>query len=198
MGTQSEYSVTVRLIRLQHPYNIWCAVRLIDGYTQRIFSHCPADPTATPIQYWMCCWADQWVHRINIQSVSGSSDCNTQIILDMVSGWSIDTPREYWVTVRLIRLKHLDNIPYAISLTDTYTYPIFRQCPANRPMLLQIFNHHYLLLFGEHVHSVNWILYRWWLNEMNPMRSSRLIRFNRILNIRSRNAWPCLTNHRIR
>jgi len=55
MGTPSEYSVTVRLIRLQQSDNIECAVRLIDGYTEWIFNQCPADPTATRRQYWMCC-----------------------------------------------------------------------------------------------------------------------------------------------
>jgi hypothetical protein len=34
MGTPSEYSVTVRLIRLQHADNIGYAVRLTDGYTE--------------------------------------------------------------------------------------------------------------------------------------------------------------------
>jgi hypothetical protein len=34
MGTPSEYSVIVRLIRLQHPDNIQYGVRLTDGVQQ--------------------------------------------------------------------------------------------------------------------------------------------------------------------
>jgi len=71
MGTPNEYSVTVRLIRLQRPDDIRYAVRLIDGYTESIFNQCPADPTAPSRQYWMYCQADRWVHRVNIQSLSG-------------------------------------------------------------------------------------------------------------------------------
>ena len=48
MGTPSEYLVIVRLIRPQHPYNIGCAVGLIDGYTELIFSQYLAHPTVTP------------------------------------------------------------------------------------------------------------------------------------------------------
>jgi hypothetical protein len=131
MGTQSEYSVTVQLIWLQHPDNIWYAVKLIDRYTESIFNQCPADLTATSRQYWMYCQADQWVHWVNIQSLSGWSNCNTHTIFDVLLGWSMGTPSKYSVTVRLIQLQHPYNIWCAVRLIDGYTEWIFSQYPAH-------------------------------------------------------------------
>ena len=53
MDTPNEYSVRIRLIRRYRPHNIGWAVRLTDGYTQRIFSAYPPNPTVLPTQYWM-------------------------------------------------------------------------------------------------------------------------------------------------
>src|ERR1700691_3580041 len=122
MGTPSEYSISVRLIRQQHSDNIGCVVRLIDGYTESIFNQCPADPTVALRQYWIFCQADRWVH-----------------------------PSQYSVTVRLIRLQHADNIrcavrlinallskyPLSIRLTNIYTQLISRQLSVS-PTLLHI------------------------------------------------------------
>ena len=79
---------------------ITTATLLTDGYTEWIFSHCPANPTATLRQYWMCCQADRWVHRVNIRSLSSWSDCDTQTIFDVLLGWSMGTRAEHesWPT----------------------------------------------------------------------------------------------------
>jgi hypothetical protein len=54
--------------------------------------------------------ADQWIHPMNIQWVSGLSDSIIQTILNGLSGGPMDTPNEYSVSIRLIRLDHPDNI----------------------------------------------------------------------------------------
>ena len=64
-------SVDIRLIRQYHPDNIGWTVRQTNGYTQWIFSGYLADPTLSSRQYWMDCQADQSIHPVNIQWVSG-------------------------------------------------------------------------------------------------------------------------------
>ena len=73
----------------------------------------------------MECQADQWIHSMNIQWVSGWSDSIIQTILNGLSGVPMDTPNEYSVGIRLIRLDHPDNIGWAVSLTNGYTQWIF-------------------------------------------------------------------------
>src|SRR6202050_3842653 len=46
ISTLSEYSMSVRLIRLQHRVNIECAVSLTLEYTKSIINYCPTNPIA--------------------------------------------------------------------------------------------------------------------------------------------------------